>query len=142
MKSDELPTNITFSGDITVNGPMFDIHDNEHVHIGKPVQESSCEGTIANEAKHEAKETINEELFHFIHPSVTEEQEWQVHHEVKRLVKRQGIQEICLYLQQMKKENKILLPLSVSVAYNELVRMGMPSGEGFNENTFRKYYRN
>ena len=26
--------NITFSGDITVNGPMFDIHDNEHVHIG------------------------------------------------------------------------------------------------------------
>lgn len=25
--------NITFSGDITVNGPMFDIHDNEHVHI-------------------------------------------------------------------------------------------------------------
>lgn len=24
---------ITFAGAITVNGPMFDIHDNEHVHI-------------------------------------------------------------------------------------------------------------
>ena len=24
---------ITFTGDITVNGPMFDIHDNQHVHI-------------------------------------------------------------------------------------------------------------
>ena len=24
---------ITFTGNITVNGPMFDIHDNEHVHI-------------------------------------------------------------------------------------------------------------
>lgn len=24
---------ITFTGSITVNGPMFDIHDNEHVHI-------------------------------------------------------------------------------------------------------------
>ena len=24
---------ITFTGDITVHGPMFDIHDNQHVHI-------------------------------------------------------------------------------------------------------------
>jgi hypothetical protein len=24
---------ITFTGNITVNGPMFDIHDNQHVHI-------------------------------------------------------------------------------------------------------------
>ncbi len=24
---------ITFSGDVTVNGPMFDIHDNNHVHV-------------------------------------------------------------------------------------------------------------
>ena len=24
---------ITFTGDITVNGPIFDIHDNQHVHI-------------------------------------------------------------------------------------------------------------
>ena len=31
---------ITFSGDITVNGPMFDIHDNEHVHIGRSVEEA------------------------------------------------------------------------------------------------------
>ena len=29
-----------------------------------------------------------------------------------------------------------------SVAYAELVRMGMPSGEGFSESTFRKYYSN
>lgn len=31
-KSSILP-GITFTGDITVNGPMFDIHDNQHVHI-------------------------------------------------------------------------------------------------------------
>ena len=24
---------VTFNGDVTFNGPMFDIHDNEHVHI-------------------------------------------------------------------------------------------------------------
>ena len=45
------------------------------------------------------------------------------------------------YLQMMK-ENKILLPPNPSVAYAELVRMGMPCGEGFTESTFRKYYRN
>ena len=24
---------ITFTGGITINGPMFDIHDNQHVHV-------------------------------------------------------------------------------------------------------------
>lgn len=27
-------TGVTFTGNVTFNGPMFDIHDNEHVHIG------------------------------------------------------------------------------------------------------------
>ena len=40
----------------------------------------------------------------------------------------------------MKKEKKILLPQSPSIAYAELVRMGMPSKEGFNEKTFFKHY--
>lgn len=31
---------ITFSGDITVNGPMFDIHDNNHVHITRSGKET------------------------------------------------------------------------------------------------------
>lgn len=84
----------------------------------------------------------DEELFHFIHPSVDEDQEWAIHCEVKRLVKRNGVQEICLYLKQMAAEKKVLLPQMPSVAYAELVRMGMPSGEGFNESTFRKYYDN
>ena len=58
------------------------------------------------------------------------------------MVRRQGLQDICLYLVQMVKEKKILLPPMPSVAYAELVRMGMPSGEGFSESTFRKYYSN
>lgn len=84
----------------------------------------------------------SEQLCMFIHPSVGSDQEWVVHDEVKRLVTRQRMQEICQYLLQMKKENKVLLPQAPSLAYEELVRMGMPSGEGFNESTFRKYYRN
>ena len=92
----------------------------------------------SSQANHEP----NEDLFHFIHPSVDEDQEWAVHREVKRLVKRNGVQEICLYLKQMATEKKVLLPQMPSVAYAELVRMGMPCGEGFNESTFRKYYVN
>ena len=84
----------------------------------------------------------DEELFHFIHPSVDEDQEWAIHREVKRLVKCNGVQEICSYLKQMAAEKKVLLPQMPSAAYAELVRMGMPSGEGFNESTFRKYYVN
>ena len=83
-----------------------------------------------------------EELFKFIHPSVTGNKERLIHDEIKHLVARQGIQEICQYLLQMRRDNKILLPQSPSSAYTELVRMGMPNGEGFNESTFRKYYRN
>ena len=92
----------------------------------------------SSQANHEP----NEELFHFIHPSVDEDQEWAIHREVKRLVKRNGVQEICLYLKQMAAVKKVLLPQMPSVAYAELVRMGMPCGEGFNESTFRKYYVN
>ena len=88
------------------------------------------------------EEEGSEELCHFIHPSVDSRQEWQVHNEVKRLASRQGIQDICRHLQQMRRENKLLLPQSPSIAYEELVRMGMPSGNGFNESTFRKYYSN
>ncbi len=82
----------------------------------------------------------DEELFHYIHPSVDSKDEWRIHDEVKRLVRRNGIQEICQYLSEMKKEKKIMLPIAPSSAYTEMVRMGMPTSNGFNENTFRKYY--
>lgn len=131
---------ITFTGDITVNGPMFDIHDNEHVHMDKPMQKEVKEDKHIESSK-DNEVPRNEELFHFIHPSVDGSQEWQIHDEVKRLVKRQGIQEICQYLQQLADEKKIMLPQSLGVAYAELTRMGMPTGEGYSEKTFQKYYR-
>lgn len=90
----------------------------------------------------ESRQARDEELCHFIHPSLDGDEEWRIHDEVRSLVKRQGIQEICLYLTQLKKSGKLLLPQSVKAAYSELVRMGMPSGEGFSEKTFQKYYKN
>ena len=82
----------------------------------------------------------DEELFHFIHPLVDSAHEWQVHDEVKRLVRRQGIQEICRYLSQLSEAQKVLLPQNAEKAYNELVRLGMPDGEGYSLKTFTKYY--
>ena len=83
----------------------------------------------------------DEELFHFVHPELDDEEAWRIHNAVKRVVRLQGIQMICQYLTQLKNEKKVLLPQIPSAAYAELVRMGMPSGEGFNEITFRKYYK-
>lgn len=81
-----------------------------------------------------------EELFHFVHPELEEDEAWRIHDAVKRVVKLQGIQIICQYLSQLRDENKVLLPPNPSAAYAELVRLGMPNGEGFSEITFRKYF--
>jgi len=83
----------------------------------------------------------DEELCHFVHPSFSGDEAWQIHNEVKNLVRRQAIQEICRHLTAMAKEKKILLPQNPSSAYSELVRLGMPTGTGFNIKTFQKYYR-
>lgn len=80
-------------------------------------------------------------LFLFIHPSIDSDHERLIHMEVKRLVKRQGIQEICDYLKKLADEKKILLPINAEKAYNELVRMGMSNGTGFSLKTFMKYYK-
>ena len=83
----------------------------------------------------------DDELFKFIHPAITGEEERKIHEQVKKLVTRQGIQEICKYLTKLESEEKIYLPQSADSTYTELVRMGMPDGEGFSLKTFMKYYK-
>ena len=106
----------------------------------KPELANLMDGSVKHHSdinKHEP----HEELFHFIHPSVSGEREWEIHEEVKRLVQRQGIQEICMYLYQLSIEKKVLLPQNAEKTYKELVRMGMPDGEGYSLKTFMKYYK-
>lgn len=100
-------------------------------HLKTPVQHQPC----IKPAEH------NEEPFHFVHPSLSGEREWEIHEEVKRLVKRQGVQEICRYLQDMEARGDVFLPQMSSVAYAELVRMGMPEEKGYGEKYFTKHYR-
>lgn len=87
-----------------------------------------------------SKEKPNEDLFHFVHPEIEDEEAWKIHNAVKRLVKTQKVKEICSFLRELKKQGRVLLPESPSVAYNELVRMGMPTGEGFSEKYFSACY--
>ena len=82
----------------------------------------------------------DEELCKFIHPKIGDEEGRLIHEEIKRLVRRNGVQTICEYLLQMAREERILLPPNPSIAYAELVRLGMPNGEGFSEKYFRNHY--
>jgi hypothetical protein len=83
----------------------------------------------------------DEERFHFVHPEIEDDEARRIHEAVKRVVACQGIQEICKYLSQLSVEKKVLLPQNAEKAYNELVRLGMPDGEGYSLKTFMKYYK-
>ena len=124
---------------VFVRGSYVDVHDNEVVNLS--IDKATVklnENDNLNLDKTDGQR--NEELFHFVHPELDETEAWRIHDAVKRVVKLQGIQMICQYLTQLKNDKKVLLPPIPSAAYTELVRMGMPDGDGFNETTFRKYY--
>ena len=133
---------------IYVKGSYVDIHDNENVYLS--IDKAEVKTQTSDEAKktattkpstdHKGQE-MKEEPFKFIHPAITGEEELKIHEQVKKLVTRQGIQEICQYLTKLVSGEKIYLPQSAETAYAELVRMGMPDGEGFSKKTFMKYYR-
>jgi len=93
---------------------------------------------LRKESETQIKVESDVELFHFIHPAMDEQEEQKIHNEIKRLVKRQGVQMICQHLLRMEMEGKLLLPPNPSTIYKELVRVGMPQGEGYSE----KYFRN
>jgi len=90
------------------------------------------------------EEEADMELFRYIHPSVTDDDErLQVHKEVCNLVRHNTAQDICAYLDIMWHEKRVLLPISGSNALVELRRLGMPGEEvaGYSSTTFYKYYR-
>ena len=141
---------ITVNGDLVLEKKVdYEVANVENggigIQINHGVQEKNAESTDKEQQndsdnENEKEGQRDEELFHFVHPELNEAEEWRIHDAVKRIVKLQGVQMICQYLVQLKDEKKVLLPPNPSAAYTELVRMGMPDGEGFNETTFRKYY--
>lgn len=82
-----------------------------------------------------------EELFHFIHPEIEEEEGWRIHKAIKRVVAYQRIPEICDYLKELKQKVKVMLPPIPGVMYAELVRLGMPTGDGYSDKYFAACYK-
>ena len=82
----------------------------------------------------------NEERFHFVHPEIEDDEAWRIHDAVKRLAAYQRVPEICAYLKELKQKGKVLLPSVSAVMYKELVRLGMPTGEGYSEKHFSNSY--
>ena len=104
-------------------------------------EEGKIEEVMVEDRKMEEEKELEEERFHFIHPEIEDEEAWRIHDAIKRLVAHQKVPEICQYLHLMARNNKILLPQMPSVAYAELVRMGMPTTSGYGEKNLKKYYR-
>jgi hypothetical protein len=92
------------------------------------------------EEKTEKEKKLKEERFHFIHPEIEDEEAWRIHNAIKRLVVYQKVPEICAYMKEQKLKGKVMLPSISSVMYSELVRMGMPTGDGYTEKHFTNYY--
>lgn len=131
---------VTHYTQVDVQPGGINIQHVEHLYQADVLKQMGIE--LAVKQKGEAAAPVERaELCHFIHPSVGADQEWQIHDEIVRLVGRQGIQEICKYLSQLSDAQKVLLPQNAEKAYNELVRLGMPDGDGYSLKTFMKYYK-
>ena len=131
---------VTHYTHVDVQPGGINIQHVEHLHQADILKQLGVE--LAVNAKGEAAAPAEREaLCFFIHPSVEADKAVLIHGEIKRLVARQGIQEICRYLSQLSGEQKVLLPQNAEKAYRELVRLGMPDGEGYSLKTFMKYYK-
>jgi hypothetical protein len=97
--------------------------------------------TTINELPDCNQPETTEERFHFIHPEIEEEEAWKIHRAIKRLVAYQKIPEICAYLKNLNQQNKLLLPPNPSFVYEELVRLGMPTSDGYSDKYFTKCYK-
>lgn len=98
---------------------------------------------VDDEERENNEEPAEEELFHFIHPEIDEDEErWRIHKAIKRLVAHQKVPEICTYLKEQKQKDKLYLPPNPSFVYEELKRLGMPTGDGYSEKYFAGCYKN
>ena len=124
-----------FNGDIT--GCVFAMP-------GSSVVQHGAKNTNDNDNEVEFKgskvQEFKEELFRFVHPEMEDDEARRIHNSIKRLVACQRVPEICAYLKELKQKGKVMLPSVSAVMYNELVRLGMPTSEGYSEKHFSNSY--
>ena len=128
-----------------ISGDYYDIHDNPSVTIGQgqsptsPTTDEACIEDVTLVTPPSA-DTI---LFKFIHPSIIADiDKRRVHDEIQNLVTQFPLPEICRYLRQMRKGNRVYLNVKPEIMFAELHRMGMPdeSVTGFSYKNFMSYF--
>ena len=132
---------------VHVQGSYVDVHDNEVVNlsidkatVAVDAASQQIRDVAATVRQNSAEGQRDEELFHFVHPELDETEAWRIHDAIKRVVANYRIPDICAYLKEQKQNGKLMLPSNPSNMYNELVRLGMPNGEGFSEKNFSNSY--
>ena len=132
---------------VYVQGSYVDVHDNEVVNlsidkatVAVDAASQQIRDVAATVRQNSAEGQRDEELFHFVHPELDETEAWRIHDAIKRVVANYRIPDICAYLKEQKQNGKLMLPSNPSNMYNELVRLGMPNGEGFSEKNFSNSY--
>lgn len=131
-----------FDGNL-IAGDNFDIHDNNSVTINRSPQPTATSDTCIEDVTPIPPGYEEMPLFKYIHPSVlsvTARQ--QVHAEVQNLVRQFAMPDICRYLRQMRRENRVYLNVKPEAMFAELHRMGMPpeTTPGFSYKNFMNYF--
>jgi len=83
------------------------------------------------------------DLFKYIHPSVVDESErLKVHKEVVNLVRTLALPDVCKYLQNLKRNNRVYLNVKPELMFAELHRLGLPGEDtpGFSYKNFTNYF--
>ena len=132
---------------VNVQGSYVDVHDNEVVNlsidkatVAVDADSQQIRDVASSVRQNRVERQRDEELFHFVHPELDETEAWRIHDAIKRVVANYRIPDICAYLKEQKQNGKLMLPSNPSNMYNELVRLGMPNGEGFSEKNFSNSY--
>ncbi len=124
----------TLNGDVHITGPIYQTLS--------PTNATEGEQPDDGAEKNLTQTAIDpQEMFHFVHPALEDEEAYKLHREIARLVERFDVQGICNHLRQLQNEGKLLLPQNVTIAYRELERMGMSTKQkGFDYKNFARYY--
>ena len=119
------------------------INIGQQIIIGQQTNTYYATTTATAEETTAQPEQPSVDLFKYIHPSVVvHEERIKIHLEVQNLVRNLSLPDICRYLVQMKRDNKVYLNVKPEAMFEELHRLGMPDEEtpGFSKKNFMNYF--
>ena len=126
-----------------IAGDHIDIHDNISPSFNHTRTSTKRAGDCVEDVTPVESANSNMSLFKYIHPSViSEEEKLQVHGEVQNIVRQFAMSDICRYLRQMRRENRVYLNVKPEAMFTELHRMGMPpeTTPGYSYKNFMNYF--